>query len=486
MKDLDKYAIKSKSDKEYIPTIGIECHVQFNTKTKLFTSVDNDARTAPPNTLISPLCMGLPGVLPVLNKEAVRLGIRAGIVLNAEVNLYSKFDRKHYFYPDSPLGYQITQFDERIIGEGYVDIMVGDEEVRIEIEGAHLEADAGKSTHPAGLDYSLVDLNRAGTPLLEIVTKPDIHSAIEAKAYAKELQYLMKLAGVSEADLFYGNMRFDVNVSVAPKDLKELGTRAEVKNLNSFVSVEKAADFEIKRQIKLLEQGEEIVQETRGWDDDKESTFSQRGKEDAHDYRYFPEPNIPPIVLTKEQIEDERKTMPEDLRSDLLAILKDKTKVDTLTNNPKLLEIALDILKSKSKHALKIFNWLIADVLGMVKNEDALNEIKITAANFEDLANMVDEAKLSSSGAKKAIEILVNQADDAAKVAGEHNLIQSSDTSEIEAIVQQVIDSNPKAAAQIKAGEEKAIGFLVGQVMKESKGQANPQMANEAIRRLID
>src|SRR5580704_17366493 len=286
--------------KQYTVTIGIECHVQFKTKTKLFSGADNDAREASPNTLVNHIDFGLPGALPVLNKEAVRLACIAAFALGSEPQKFSKFDRKHYFYPDLPMGYQITQYDQPIIIGGSVVINVDNTLKTIGITRAHLEADAGKSIHPTGKDYSLVDLNRAGTPLLEIVSEPDMHSAAEAKAFAKELYLRMKYADVSYADLYYGNMRFDVNVSVSQTD--ELATRSDTKNLNSFRSVEKAVEFEVNRQIELLEKGQKIVQESRGWDDAKQKTFSQRSKEEAHDYRYMPDPDLPPIVITDEYV----------------------------------------------------------------------------------------------------------------------------------------------------------------------------------------
>jgi len=272
---------------QYTATIGIECHVQLKTATKLFAAVGNDAREAEPNTLISHICFGMPGALPVLNREAIHLAMRAAFALGTVPQKYSEFDRKHYFYPDLPLGYQITQLHHPIvlgggvdITVGGVDITVGDQAKHIGITRAHIESDAGKSTHPDGKDYSLVDLNRAGTPLIEIVSEPEMHSGLEAKAFAQELYLRMRYADVSEANLYYGNMRFDVNVSVS-KDPNILGTRSETKNLNSFKAVEKAVDYEIIRQIELLEKGEKIVQETRGWNDAKQRTFSQRDKEDV-------------------------------------------------------------------------------------------------------------------------------------------------------------------------------------------------------------
>jgi len=293
---------------KYTATIGIECHVQLKTQTKLFAAVGNDAREAPPNTLVSHICFGMPGALPVLNQEAVHLAVKAAFALGTEPQRFSKFDRKHYFYPDLPKGYQISQFDEPIIDKGAITLDVNGVSHTIGITRAHMEEDAGKSTHPAGQDYSLVDLNRAGTPLLEIVSEPDMHTSAEAKAYAHELYLRMRYADVSEANLYYGNMRFDVNVSVSMTD--ELGTRSETKNLNSFRSVEKAVDYEINRQIERLESGERIVQETRGWDDDKLSTFSQRSKENADNYRYMPDPDLPPIVLSEEYIASVKAEMP--------------------------------------------------------------------------------------------------------------------------------------------------------------------------------
>lgn len=475
---------------KYTPTIGIECHVQLATKTKLFTAVDNDAREAGSNTLISPLCFGMPGSLPVLNKKAVRLAVMAGFALNSKVNNYSKFDRKHYFYPDSPLGYQITQFDERIIGEGAIEFELDGETVKVGIEGAHLEADAGKSTHPADADYSLVDLNRAGTPLLEIVSKPDIFSAKAAKGYAQELQRRMKFAGVSDASLFYGNMRFDVNISLAPEGSSELGVRAEIKNLNSFKSVERAAEYEIKRQTKILESGQEVTQETRGWDDAKQQTFTQRSKEDAHDYRYFPEPNLPPIRLDQEFIDkigiDTR--LISDVRSKISNKI-DSTKVNLLLDNSELLDIALEVIDKDRSAIKRAINWLTIDVLGILGAEDIeeldLSTMKLTADNLVDMNSMIESGDLSSSAAKSLLEKLLDSGGEAKEVAENNSLIQKSDSNEIEAIVQVVVDKNPDVVEQIKAGEDKAIGFLVGQVMKESKGQANPQMAQAAIRKII-
>ncbi|HVX24086.1 MAG TPA: Asp-tRNA(Asn)/Glu-tRNA(Gln) amidotransferase subunit GatB, partial [Candidatus Saccharimonadales bacterium] len=323
--------ISAETRAKYKVTIGIECHVQFKTVSKLFSGAGNDAREAEPNTLVNHIDFGLPGALPVLNAEAIKLAARAAFALNSTPQPFSKFDRKHYFYPDLPMGYQITQYDEPIILGGHVDIVVDGEPRSIGITRAHLEADAGKSTHPAGKDYSLVDLNRAGTPLLEIVSEPDMHSAAEAKAYARELWLLMRYADVSDANLYYGNMRFDVNVSVSASN--ELGTRTETKNLNSFRAVEKAVEYEVSRQIELVEKGEKIVQETRGWDDAKQKTLSQRSKENADDYRYMPDPDLPPVVLDDTFIAQAKKSMsvmPGEWRSRLQRLELSAANVETL------------------------------------------------------------------------------------------------------------------------------------------------------------
>ena len=294
---------------KYEMTIGIECHVQLATSTKLFSPADNDARDKAPNTVVHPIDYGLPGMLPILNREAVTLAVKAGKALNAPIAHVSRFDRKHYFYPDLPKGYQTTQMYHPIILAGYIDAPLEDgTSVRVRIHHAHMEEDAGKLTHNG--EYSLVDLNRAGTPLIEIVSEPDIHSAQEAKAYAAELHKLMVYAGVTHGDLYHGNMRFDVNISVALRGATELGRRAEVKNLNSFRSIERAADYEFRRQVAILERGEQVVQETRGWDDAKQLTSSQRSKEDAQDYRYMPDADIPPIILTDEEITQIQSAMP--------------------------------------------------------------------------------------------------------------------------------------------------------------------------------
>jgi len=479
---------------QYTATIGIECHVQLKTKTKLFSAVGNDAREAPPNTLVSHIDFGLPGALPVLNAEAVKLAVKAAFALGTEPERFSKFDRKHYFYPDLPKGYQISQFDEPIIGKGAIDIDVDGETKTIGITRAHMEEDAGKSTHPAGADYSLVDLNRAGTPLLEIVSEPDMHTAAEAKAYARELYLRMRYADVSEANLYYGNMRFDVNVSVSKTD--ELGTRTESKNLNSFRSVEKAVEHEIERQIGLLEAGEKIIQETRGWDDDKQKTFSQRSKENADDYRYMPDPDLPPIVLEEAFITDIKAAMPvmpDEWRRRLTDLGLDKAQIETLLDAH--VELAdqhyLDTLQLLLDHAplaKQVANWLVnIDIPFMREQETPQNAID-RGSLYQAIFVLVNDGKLSSTNAKALITDLLVQPElpvDIAAYAESKGFIQESDEGAILAIVDQVLAENAKAAEDVKNGEMKAIGFLVGQVMKLSQGKANPGLAQQLIKKQL-
>ncbi|HEU4830852.1 MAG TPA: Asp-tRNA(Asn)/Glu-tRNA(Gln) amidotransferase subunit GatB, partial [Candidatus Saccharimonadales bacterium] len=395
-----------------------------------------------------------------------------------------RFDRKHYFYPDLPKGYQTTQMYQPIIGAGIVRVPIaGGTTVDVRIHHAHMEEDAGKLTHFG--DYSLVDLNRAGTPLIEIVSEPDIHSAIEAKAFATELYYLMTYAGVTRGDLYHGNMRFDVNVSVAPKGATELGKRAEVKNLNSFRSVERAADFEFRRQVELLEKGEKVVQETRGWDDAKQKTSSQRSKEDAQDYRYMPDADIPPIVLTDAEIAEIQSNMPmmpHDYRDKWQSLALDNSVVDALLATQAYAILITDIQKEAGdKVAKRVAHWL-ASALG---GEDVLSDaIHFSPQSLTELAKMVEANELSSTSAKEIFVDLLTSDKSPRDIAESKNLLQVSDEAAIAAVVDEVLadPSSAKAVEDIKNGNDKVIGFLVGQIMKKSGGKANPALAQKLIR----
>lgn len=469
---------------EYEMTIGIECHVQLATKTKLFSSADNDARDAEPNSKVTAVDFGLPGMLPVLNREAVTLAIKAGKALNADVARVSRFDRKHYFYPDLPKGYQTSQMYEPIILAGYIDAPLDDGSVvRVRIHHAHMEEDAGKLTHYG--DYSLVDLNRAGTPLIEIVSEPDIHSAAGARAYATELYRLMTYAGVTHGDLYHGNMRFDVNISVAKKGTTELGKRAEVKNLNSFRSVEKAAEYEFKRQIDVLGRGEQVVQETRGWNDDKQITTSQRSKEDAQDYRYMPDADIPPIILTDEEIAEIQAGVPKlppVYREEFAGLGVDSSVIAKIMSHKDYAEIVSAVLASGGMSAAKrVANWIASNL-----STDE-TEVELQTPNVDDLlalADMTEKAEITSNAAGELFNALMNGATDPRKIAEERNLLQVSDEGAIAAIVDEVLadPASSKAVEDIRNGNDKAIGFLVGQIMKKSQGKANPALAQKLIR----
>ncbi|MEX1995568.1 MAG: Asp-tRNA(Asn)/Glu-tRNA(Gln) amidotransferase subunit GatB, partial [Candidatus Saccharimonadales bacterium] len=438
-------AVTQDIKKNYTPTIGIECHIQLKTKTKLFAAVSNDARDAAPNTLISHICVGMPGALPYLNEAAVELAVRAAFAFNTTPQKFSKFDRKHYFYPDLPKGYQITQYEQPLIVGGHVDIEVEGKPKRIGITRVHLEEDAGKTSHPPGADYSLVDLNRAGTPLLEVVTEPDINSPAEAKSFAREIYLLIKYAGISDGDMYHGNLRFDVNISVT-KEPGKRGMRSEVKNLNSFRSVEAAVAYEIERQIELLEKGQTVVQETRGWDEAKGKTIGQRGKEEAHDYRYMPEPDIPPLELDDEYVAKIQKELPElpgAIRKILNKLSITADVVEDILDNPAGLRLLLAAMEKGAfdEAAKHIAFWTL-------KVERALSdqEADIISNHLVKLARMREENILSSTAADEIFRLVLETLKDPEEIAKAKNLTQVSDEGEIEKIVEEVLAENQKAA----------------------------------------
>ncbi len=471
------------SNRKYQITIGIECHVQLCTQTKLFSEVCNDARGKEPNSCVSPVDYALPGMLPRLNGEAVRYAIRAGGAMHSSINHYSRFDRKHYFYPDSPKGYQITQFYHPIIGAGYIELPSGKQ---IRIEHAHLEGDAGKLSHYD--TYSLVDLNRVDTPLIEIVSMPDILSAEEARDYCKELWRTMVYAGVTNGDLYNGNMRFDVNISLKLPEATELGTRAEIKNLNSFRSVERAVEYEYERQSKLLDKGERVIQETRGWSDATGKTTSQRSKEEAQDYRYMPEPDLPPLRLTDEFIQAELAKLPllpSDYRAKFRGTVPDDL-IEILLDYPELSRRLTEVEDIADAKIVKRLANLFSSVLLAEENASLLNDKLPEATQLIELCTMLDKGELSSTAGKEVF-IKLFEEKHASKsprdLAKELNLLQENDSAALEAIVDAVL-TNPataKAQADYKAGQEKVLGFLVGQVMKESKGKANPGAVSQIL-----
>ncbi len=465
--------------KTLTPTIGIEIHVQLNTKTKMFCACDNDSRTAEPNTNVCPVCLGFPGTLPVVNRAAITSAIKLGLALNAKIAQHTKFDRKNYFYPDLPKGYQISQFDQPIVGKGQVEVLVDGQWQVIGVERAHLEEDAAKLIHPAGKDYSLVDYNRGGTPLIEIVSKPDMHSPSSARRYLQEIYNIVMSLGITNGDMEHGNFKFDLNISLSDSD--QLGTKVELKNLNSFRNAERALSYEIKRQTELLEKGEPIDQETRGWDDAKSRTFSQRGKEMAHDYRYFPEPDLPPLHIdtaSVTQIRADLPALPLAVRLRLVELGVSVDDQDMLINQPQTLQIFDEsaTLLDEPKLIKKALNWLVGDYQALLLKSAS----KLSGSNLAELVRLVETGEISGKIAKEILPSVV-AGQSPKQVIAQKGLKQVSDVAELEQIVKDIIVKNPQAVADYKAGKTQALGFMVGQVMSQTRGQANPGVVNQLL-----
>ena len=473
---------------EWETVIGLEIHTQLATKSKIFSGAAT-AYGAEPNTQACAVDLGLPGVLPVLNKEVIRMGVKFGLALDAEIGMYSVFDRKNYFYPDSPKGYQTTQMDFPIVGKGSltVDLEDGTKKV-IGVTRAHLEEDAGKSLHEDFQGMTGIDLNRAGTPLLEIVSEPDMRSAKEAVAYMRKMHSLVRYIGISDGNMQEGSFRCDANVSVRPKGQKEFGTRAELKNINSFRFVERAINLEVERQIDLIEAGGKVVQETRLYDSDKNETRSMRSKEEANDYRYFPCPDLLPTKITQEFVEEIRATLPElpDAKKERFIESFDLKEEDanTLVTNRETSEYFEDVA-NKCGDAKLAANWVIGELSSYLNKEET--DIAVSPVTAEMLSLLITRIKdntISGKIAKQVFEALWNSNGEgnADAVIQSKGLKQITDTGAIEAIVDEIIAANPEQVEQFKAGKEKVLGFFVGQCMKASKGKANPGQLNQLIR----
>jgi len=473
---------------EYEAVVGLEVHCRISSKTKMFCRCSNDIFNAEPNTHVCPICMGFPGMLPLMNEESIRKGILGALALGCEIPAFCKMDRKSYFYPDLPKGYQISQYDLPVSVKGKVTITLKDGSTKdIGVTRLHLEDDAGKLTHTAG--GTLVDYNRSGTPLVEIVSEPDIRTVDEASAYARQLQKIMRYVGASDADMEKGQMRFDLNISLRPKGQAKYGTRAEIKNLNSFKSLEKAFDYEFKRQSDMLDKGEKVVQETRGWDDVKEITVSQRGKEEAADYRYFPEPDIPPIVVTREMVEALKKEIPElpevkagRYQSELGLSTADATQLAHDSGLAGYFEKALKI----SGDAKKTSNWLISELLALLNADGmTIENSKLSPENLGKLVKLIGDGAITGKIAKDIFKEVYEGDLDPEKLVEKKGLKVMEDKGELEKICQDVIGRNPAIVADFKAGKEKAIGGLVGQIMAATKGTANPKSVNDILRKLL-
>ncbi len=474
---------------KYEVVIGLEVHAQLKTNTKIFAPDKNEFGQEP-NSLTSAITLGMPGVLPVLNKECVNMGIKLGLALNCDIPERCKFDRKQYFYPDLPKGYQISQYDEPICVNGYLDI----DGKRIGITRAHLEEDAGKLVHVgadgiAGSKYSLVDLNRAGTPLLEIVSEPDMRSSEEAKDYMEELRNIVRYIGVCDGNLEEGSMRCDANISIMPKGSKKFGTRAEIKNVNSFKALQRAIEYEIDRQIEVVEDGEEVVQETRLWDDNEGVTKSMRGKEDANDYRYFPEPDLMPLSISREWVEEVRKTMPElpqQKRERYMSLGLSKYDASVIVEQ---MESALffDKVLELGADAKLAVNFMMGPIAAHLKEEHIdITQTKLTPENLAELLKMIDKGTISNNIGKQIIVEMMNDGTDAKKIVEAKGLSQITDVNAIRKMVEDVVNNNPAQVEQYKAGKTNLLGYFVGQVMKATKGKANPKTVNEILRELLD
>ena len=466
----------------YLTTIGLEVHVQLKTQSKMFCACPTGYGT-PPNTLVCPVCLGYPGAMPVMNKEAVTLTVISGLMIGSHISEYSKFDRKSYFYPDMPKNYQISQFDKPLCEGGAVTVTVAGQDKVIGVTRIHLEEDVGKSTHYA--KSSGVDFNRAGHPLMEIVSEPDMESPEEAYAYLQAMRQILLYVGVSDCNLEEGNMRCDVNVSVRPETQKELGTKAELKNLNTFKGVLNSLYYEVSRQTAMLERGERIVQETRRWDPDRGITTSMRIKEDAHDYRYFPEPDLLPVVLPREQVDAWREALPELPRTRrerfVLEYGLPEYDAEVLVAKRDVAEF-FETAAKRAGNPKGVSNWIMTEVMRVLGDGDAsVSNLHLTPEALADLVKLVDSNTINMTSAKAVFEVLVDKGGAPRAIVDDKGLAQVSDEDSIEVFVDQAMSENPQSVEDYKNGKKVAAQFLVGQVMRMSRGKANPQVVGQMI-----
>lgn len=473
---------------KYEAVIGLEVHTELQTTTKIFCGCKTSFG-AEPNTNVCPVCLGLPGVLPVLNKRVLEFAVRAGLALNCEISRFSKFDRKNYYYPDLPKNFQTSQFDLPICERGHLDIEVNGEKKQIRITRAHMEEDAGKLVHHGtsitDSDYSLVDYNRTGTPLLEIVTEPDMRSAKEAVAYLEKMRAILQYIGISDCRMEEGSLRCDANVSVRPVGQKELGTKAEIKNINSFKGVEKAIEYEALRQAEILEDGGKIIQETRTWDEKEGVTKSMRTKEEANDYRYFPEPDLAPFTVSEEYIEDIRKTLPElpdERRERYIANFGlSSTDAQYMTNDKDTSDYFEKVVAAGADPKASV-NWIMGEFASQLSNAGIeIAKAPVTPENLAKLLALIAKGTISGKIAKKVFAEMWKDGADPEEIVKAQGLVQISDTGALKELVVKVIANNPKAVEDFKAGKKKAVGALAGQIMKETKGKANPKVINELL-----
>ncbi|HMK55277.1 MAG TPA: Asp-tRNA(Asn)/Glu-tRNA(Gln) amidotransferase subunit GatB [Dissulfurispiraceae bacterium] len=474
--------------KKYEVVIGLEVHAQLLTDTKMFCRCSTKFGSEP-NTQTCPVCMGMPGVLPVMNRKAVEYAIRTGLAMNCAIAPYSRFARKNYFYPDLPKNYQISQYELPLCEKGYIEIVVDGKVKRIGITRIHMEEDAGKNIHEEKGDFSFVDLNRTGVPLMEIVSEPDLRSPREASEYMRKLRAVLRYLGVCDGNMEQGSLRCDANVSIRPFGQREFGTRAELKNINSFKFVEKAIEYEIKRQISVVEDGGRIIQETRLWDSSAAVTRSMRSKEEAHDYRYFPEPDLPPVLVSQEWIDEIKESLPE---------LPDQKRERFITKHG-LPEYDAELLTAEKAVAdwyercveaggqpKAVSNWIMGDLMRLMNEESCdIEQLSFTPAQLVEMLKLIEDGTISGKIAKEVFEDMFRTGKNPGDIVKDKGLVQISDTGELEKAVDEILAKSPNEVERYRAGDEKLMGFFVGQIMKATKGKANPKMLNDLLKQKL-
>ena len=475
--------------KQYETVIGLEVHVELATKTKIFCGCST-AFGGAPNTHTCPVCTGMPGSLPVLNKQVVEYAMGIGLATHCDITRVCKFDRKNYFYPDNPQNYQISQLYQPIARNGYVEITVGDTKKKVRIHEMHMEEDAGKLVHDEWDDTSLVDFNRSGVPLVEIVSEPDMRSSEEVIAYLEKLRTIIQYLGASDCKLQEGSMRADVNLSVREVGTQEFGTRTEMKNLNSFKAIAHAIEGERQRQIELIEEGKQVVQETRRWDDDKEYSYPMRSKEDAQDYRYFPEPDLAPIVISDEWLDEIRSRQPE-FRDEKQARYKEQFglpeyDINIITENKTLTDLFESCIELGAA-AKEVSNWIMGDIMRLLKEKEMeASDIHFSPENLVKMIQMIESGAINRKVAKKVFEAIFDEDVDPEVYVEENGLKTVNDEGALRKVIEEIVANNPKSVEDYKAGKKKAMGFFVGQTMRAMKGKADPAMVNQILKEILD